>query len=168
MYMICLRRQKLLQAYQDGRAWLHGQSRLRRGSTQARAERHVIIDAPPGTSCPVITAVKGADYVVLVTEPTPFGLYDLNLAVEAVRILNLPHGLIINRSDVGSDQVWRYAEKEHIPILMEIPFQRDIAEVYARGGLIVEALPEWKSRFRSLWRNIVDQVERSRGRGSEL
>jgi len=140
---------------------------IRKVREQARRDRNVIIDAPPGTSCPVITAVKGTDYVVMVTEPTPFGLYDLELAVEAVRVLNLPHGLIINRSDVGSDHVWRYAEKERIPILMEIPFQRDIAEIYARGGLIVEALPEWKDRFRSLWRNIVEQTEKSRGGESE-
>ena len=140
---------------------------IRKVRDQARRERHVIIDAPPGTSCPVIAAVKDTDYVVMVTEPTPFGLHDLKLAVEAVRVLNLPHGLIINRSDVGNDQVRQYAKDERIPILMEIPFQRAIAEIYARGDLIVEALPEWKNRFLSLWENIVQQAEMSREKESE-
>jgi len=140
---------------------------IRKVREQAGRERNVIIDAPPGTSCPVIAAVKDTDYVVMVTEPTPFGLYDLKLAVEAVRVLNLPHGLIVNRCDVGNDEVWQYAKEERIPILMEIPFQRAIAEIYARGDLIVEALPEWKSRFRSLWENIVQQAEINRGRESE-
>ena len=140
---------------------------IRKVRDQARRERHVIIDAPPGTSCPVIAAVKDTDYVLMVTEPTPFGLHDLKLAVEAVRTLNLPHGLIINRSDVGNDQVWQYAKDERIPILMEIPFQRAIAEIYARGDLIVEALPEWKNRFLSLWENIVQQAEMSREKESE-
>ena len=83
-----------------------------------------IIDAPPGTSCPVIESMRNTDFVLLVTEPTPFGLHDLKLAAGAVRLLNIPHGLVINRSDMGDDQVQAYAEREGIPVLLEIPFDR--------------------------------------------
>jgi MinD superfamily P-loop ATPase len=113
-----------------------------------------IIDAPPGTSCPVIVSMKGADFVLLVTEPTPFGLHDLKLAVGAVRILGIPCGLVINRSDIGDDKVRAYAEQESLPIMMEIPFDRDIAEAYSRGELIVERMPQWKERFIELYRRI--------------
>lgn len=117
-----------------------------------------IIDAPPGTSCPVITAMKGVDYVLMVTEPTPFGLHDLKLAVEAVKILNIPRGLVINRSDIGDNGVKEYAEKEGIPILMEIPFDRKIAEAYSNGRLIVQELPEWKAEFLALYGKIEKMV----------
>jgi len=113
-----------------------------------------IIDAPPGTSCPVIASMTGADFVLLVTEPTPFGLYDLKLAVGAVKILGIPCGLVINRSDMGDDKARVYAEEENIPILMEIPFDRRIAETYSRGKMIVEAMPEWKDRFLELYHRI--------------
>ena len=113
-----------------------------------------IIDAPPGTSCPVIAAMKGVDFVLMVTEPTPFGLHDLELAVEAVKLLGLPHGLVINRSDIGNNAVKEYAEKENIPILMEIPFDRKIAEAYSNGRLIVQAMPEWKENFLELYQKI--------------
>ena len=122
-------------------------------------DKTAIIDAPPGTSCPVIAAMKGADFVLLVTEPTPFGLHDLQLAVGAVRILNIPAGLVINRSDMGDDKVKTYAEKEGLPVLMEIPFDRKIAEAYARGELIVDALDGWKERFRKLFEKIKEIVE---------
>jgi MinD superfamily P-loop ATPase len=98
--------------------------------------------------------MKGADFVLLVTEPTPFGLYDLKLAVGAVRILGIPCGLVINRSDMGDDQVRVYAQEEGIPILMEIPFDRGIAETYSRGEMIVEAMPEWKEKFLGLYHRI--------------
>ena len=113
-----------------------------------------IIDAPPGTSCPVIAAVKETDFVLMVTEPTPFGLHDLKLAVEAVRILGIPHGLIINRAGMGDGQVKAYAEKENIPVLMEIPFDRRIAEAYSNGTLIIDVLPEWRQAFRELMTHI--------------
>ncbi len=114
----------------------------------------IIIDAPPGTSCPVIAAMKGSDFVLMVTEPTPFGLHDLRLAVEAVKILGIPSGLIINRADIGDDRVVAYAKEEGLPILMEIPFDRKIAEAYSCGIPIVEAMPEWKNKFRSLYGRI--------------
>jgi len=113
-----------------------------------------IVDAPPGTSCPVIASMKGADFILLVTEPTPFGLNDLKLAVEAVKILDIPHGLVINRAGMGNDDVKKYAEKENLPILMEIPFDRKIAETYSKGELVVRAMPEWKEKFLNLYNQI--------------
>ncbi len=122
-----------------------------------------IIDAPPGTSCPVIEAVKDADFVVLVTEPTPFGLHDLKLAVGMVRILGIPFGVIINRSTTGDREVWHYCQEEKIPILLEIPDDRQIAEGYARGQLMIELKTEYKNRFQGLIK-IIDQMRISNNR----
>ncbi len=124
-----------------------------------RADMLTIIDAPPGTSCPVIASMKNADFILLVTEPTPFGLNDLKLAVGAVRILGIPCGMVINRSDTGNDQVRQYAEKEKLPILMEIPFERRIAEAYSRGEMIVELYPEWKEKFRDIYNRIEESLQ---------
>jgi MinD superfamily P-loop ATPase len=118
-----------------------------------------IIDAPPGTSCPVIEAVRGSDYLVLVTEPTPFGLNDLRLAVEMARELGLPHGVVINRCDVGDDGVRRFCDDDGIRILAEIPDDRRIAEAYSRGELIVDALPEYRETFGGLWSAIAEAAE---------
>jgi MinD superfamily P-loop ATPase len=118
--------------------------------------RLTIVDAPPGTSCPVIETMKPADFILLVTEPTPFGLNDLKLAVGATRILNIPCGLVINRSDAGDRKVKEYATAEDIPVLMEIPFDRDIAEAYARGAMLVDVMPEWKSKFLELYEKIIE------------
>ncbi len=120
--------------------------------------RVTIIDAPPGTSCPVIEAIRDCDYVLLVTEPTPFGLNDLILAVEAVRVLGLPCGLVINRADVGTGDTVAYAEREGIPVLMEIPDLREIAENYSRGRLMSEALPEMKEKFAALFADIKTRI----------
>ena len=120
-----------------------------------------IIDAPPGTSCPVISSVKNTDFVILVTEPTPFGLNDLKLAVGMVKILNIPHGIIINRSDLGDHKVKEYAKEENIPILMEISFSRQIAETYSQGKLLIEELPDWKEKFIHLYEDIVDYARKS-------
>ena len=113
-------------------------------------EKLTIIDAPPGTSCPVIASLKDTDFVLLVTEPTPFGLYDLKLAVGAVQTLNIPCGLVINRSDLGDDNVRAYARQKGLSILMEIPFNREIAAAYSRGEMLVDVLPEWKDKFLGL------------------
>jgi len=118
-----------------------------------------IIDAPPGTSCPVIAALRSSDFVLLVTEPTPFGLNDLTLAVETVRKLKLPMGLVINRSDIGNDEVKRYAKREGLPILLEIPDRREIAENYSRGIPMVEALPEMKEAFKNLFNTVKSRVK---------
>ncbi|MDO9566344.1 MAG: ATP-binding protein [Candidatus Desulfaltia sp.] len=147
----------------NGLEFVHGKLRvgeamspplIRKVREYARPDVLTIIDAPPGTSCPVIASMKGADFVLLVTEPTPFGLNDLKLAVGAVKILGIPCGLIINRSDMGDDKVKIYAEKENLPILMEIPFDRKIAEAYSRGEMIVEVMPEWKEKFLKLYQQI--------------
>jgi len=107
----------------------------------------VIIDAPPGTSCPVIEAVKKSDFCILVTEPTPFGLNDLILAVEVARKLKISFGVVINRSDLGDKKTDNYCKEENIPVLMRIPFKKEIAVAYSKGTSIIEALPEYKKDF---------------------
>jgi MinD superfamily P-loop ATPase len=153
--------------HRNGLAFVHGRLRvgeamspplIREVRSLTRSDQLTIIDAPPGTSCPVIAAMKGTDFVLMVTEPTPFGLHDLKLAVEAVKLLGIPRGLVINRSDIGNDDVRTYAKMENLPILMEIPFDRRIAEAYSRGKLIVEEMPEWKERFKKLHLHIQEIV----------
>lgn len=153
--------------HRNGLAFVHGRLRvgeamspplIREVRSQTRSDQLTIIDAPPGTSCPVIAAMKGTDFVLMVTEPTPFGLHDLKLAVEAVKLLEIPRGLVINRSDIGNDDVRTYAKTENLPILMEIPFDRRIAEAYSRGKLIVEEMPEWKEQFKKLHLHIQEIV----------
>ncbi|PKN71028.1 MAG: (4Fe-4S)-binding protein [Deltaproteobacteria bacterium HGW-Deltaproteobacteria-12] len=109
-----------------------------------------ILDAPPGTSCPVIATIRDTDMILLVTEPTPFGLNDLALAVDMVRELKIPFGVIINRMGSGDDRVHHYCEKENIPVLLEIPDDRRIAEAYSRGIMMVDALPEYRKLFENL------------------
>ncbi len=121
----------------------------------------VIIDAPPGTSCPVIEAVKGADYVVLVTEPTPFGLHDLKLAVDMVGALSLPFGVVVNRVGIGDDRVSSYCVEHGISVLAEIPDDRRIAQAYSRGEPIVEAVPEYGGVFRAVMSQISGILERA-------
>lgn len=116
----------------------------------ARKDTWVIIDAPPGTSCPVIEAIKGSDYVILVTEPTPFGLNDLRLAVEMVREMAIPFGVVINRIGIGDDRVHKFCAGQQIPILVEIPDDRRIAEAYSRGEVIVHALPGYRPVFSTI------------------
>lgn len=111
------------------------------------ADLPAIIDAPPGTSCPVISALVGVDYAVLVTEPTPFGLNDLQLAVELLRTLGIPFGVVLNRVGVGDERVIEFCRKEQILILAKIPDDRRIAEAYSRGIPTVEALPEYRNLF---------------------
>jgi len=110
-------------------------------------EKTVIIDVSPGTACPVIAAVQGSDYCVLVTEPTPFGLYDLRLAIEVLRVLKIPFGVVINKAGIGDRKVYEHCEKEGIPILLEIPYDTQIARCYSEGVPFVKEMPEWKERF---------------------
>ncbi len=121
---------------------------------RADPKKPTIIDAPPGTSCPVIAAMHGADFILMVTEPTPFGLHDLILAVEAVKLLGIPSGLVINRADIGDRKVHEYAAGCDLPILMEIPFDRKIAEAYSKGKTLVEDDPVWRERFQTLFKQI--------------
>ena len=117
-----------------------------------------IIDASPGTSCPVVEAVRESDFCVLVTEPTPFGLSDLRLAVETVRELGLNHGAIINRSNVGDERTEEYLREEGIPVLMRIPLDERIAHEYSRGVPLVEALPEYRQQFVDMYKVITEMV----------
>ena len=117
-------------------------------------EKPVIIDVPPGTACPVIAAVQGSDYCMLVTEPTPFGLYDLRLAVEVLRVLKIPFGVVINKAGIGDSGVYEYCEKEGIQILLEIPYDKQIARCYSEGVPFVQEKPEWKERFAG----IIDKI----------
>jgi len=120
-----------------------------------------VFDAPPGTSCPVIQTVRDAHYVVLVTEPTPFGLNDLRLAVEMLRELGKPFGVVINRADLGDDGVTRYCAEEGIEILVEIPDDRKVAEAYAHGDIAVHVLPKYRELFQGLLDKVMDRARQS-------
>ncbi|MBN2217866.1 MAG: ATP-binding protein [Pirellulales bacterium] len=109
-----------------------------------------ILDCPPGTSCPVIESIRGSDMVLLVTEPTPFGLNDLKLAVEMVRALKLPLAVVLNRCDVGDDRVQQYCANQRIAILAEIPDDRAVAEAYSRGQLACNVIPAFADAMRDL------------------
>ncbi|MDD5039126.1 MAG: ATP-binding protein [Dehalococcoidales bacterium] len=119
----------------------------------------VIRDVSPGTSCPVVEAIKGSDFCLLVTEPTPFGLNDLALAVETVRKLEIPCGVVLNRAGVGDAGVERYCRKENIPILLTIPLDTEIARLYSRGVTLVAGMPQWKSSFCQLFNSIKEVVD---------
>ena len=110
----------------------------------------VILDAPPGAACPVVETVHGSDFCLLVTEPTPFGLHDLKVMVEVVRQLEIPLGVVVNFSGIGDRGVYDFCEEEGIPIHMEIPFDRSIAELYSKGVPFVKAMAGWRDQFRSL------------------
>ena len=122
----------------------------------------IILDAPPGTACQTVATLRGVDYVILVTEPTPFGLHDLKLAVALARTLRLPFGVVINRNGSGDDRVRRYCTEESIAVLLEIPDDRRIAEAYSQGELIIDVLPEYQPSFLHLWRQIDQQLATSR------
>ena len=137
---------------------------IRKAKSIANGSGVVIRDAPPGTSCPVVEAVNGSDFALLVTEPTPFGLNDLSLAAGTVRQLGIPCGVVINRVGIGDAGVERYCKKEKLPVLLTIPLDTGIARLYSRGITLVDGMPEWKGPFRHLFdsiREIVD--ERNRG-----
>jgi MinD superfamily P-loop ATPase len=116
----------------------------------------VIIDAPPGTSCPVITSVKGSDFCLLVTEPTPFGLHDLKLAVAAMKELGMPCGVVLNRAGTGDDTVIDYCRSEGIPVLMTVPLDMEVARQYSRGITLAEGMPEWQEKFLDLYNKIAE------------
>jgi MinD superfamily P-loop ATPase len=150
--------------YSNGIEFIHGRLRvgeamspplIKKVRSYQNPDKLTIIDAPPGTSCPVIASMKDSDFVLLVTEPTPFGLNDLKLAVGAAQILGIPRGLVINRSDIGDSKTKEYADEMNLPILMEIPFNREIAEAYSRGEMLVDAMPEWKEKFLELYEKIL-------------
>jgi MinD superfamily P-loop ATPase len=121
---------------------------------QIKNDRPVILDCPPGTSCPVIETVKGSDFCVLVTEPTPFGLHDLKITVEVLKDMRIPFGVVVNRAGIGDRKVHEYCEEKNIPILLEIPYQRKIAELYSRGIPFSLEMPEWKEKFQMLFNQV--------------
>lgn len=118
-----------------------------------------ILDAPPGTACPVIETMQDSDFVVLVTEPTPFGLHDLSMTVDVIKELDIPHGIVLNRVGIGDDKVKEFCREKGIPILLEIPFDRKIAELYSNGVPFVQEMPDWRERFRRLFEVIKEMSE---------
>jgi MinD superfamily P-loop ATPase len=119
-------------------------------------QKTTILDSPPGTSCPVVESIRGADFVLLVTEPTPFGLHDLRLAVQLTKELNIPAGVIVNRDGIGDKGVDEYCREAGLPILMRIPLERVIGEGIAEGKPLTTIYPEFGNRFRSLYAQIED------------
>jgi MinD superfamily P-loop ATPase len=134
-------------------------SLIRHVKQKAAGQGIVVMDAPPGTSCPVIEAVKETDLCLLVTEPTPFGLNDLKLAVEMVVALKLPFAVVINRSNSGDGRVHRFCFQEGIEIAMELPDDRRIAEAYSAGQMIIDVLPEYGDAFSALYERVVESLE---------
>jgi MinD superfamily P-loop ATPase len=151
----------------DGFAFGHGRlnigviqtpALIKHVKRKADADAFTVLDVPPGTSCPVIEAIRNVDFVLLATEPTPFGLNDLELAVGMVRTLELPFAVAINRSDVGDDGVVRYCQQEGIEVVLEIPNDRKIAEAYSRGEMVIDVLPRYKQRFLQLYESVTTGV----------
>ncbi len=151
----------------DGMAFGHGKldigaiqtpALIRHVKRHAKHDGVVILDAPPGTSCPVVESVKGTDLVLLVTEPTPFGLNDLELAVGMVRTLRLPFAVVVNRCDMGDDGVVQYCRLEGIDVIMEIPNDRRIAEAYSRGAMMVDVRAEYAAKFRRLYERVTERI----------
>ena len=132
---------------------------IRQVKSHVDADEVVIIDASPGTSCPVVEAIKGSDFCLLVTEPTPFGLHDLTLAVGAVRTLGIPFGVVINRSGVNDTLTEEYCRNENISVLMRIPLDIEIAKLYSQGVTLVAGMPQWQERFRELFRKIEEVAD---------
>jgi MinD superfamily P-loop ATPase len=124
----------------------------------------VVLDSPPGASCPVVESVRGADFVLLVTEPTPFGLHDLRQAYELTQVINIPAGLIINRDGIGTADVDEYCQEVGLPILMRIPLEREIGQGLAQGKSLLEIHPEYEDVFQDLHTQITDLVAKEGGR----
>lgn len=121
-----------------------------------------IIDSPPGTSCPVVTSVKGSDFCLLVTEPTPFGLNDLDFAVQMLRKLDIPAGVLVNRADIGNNCVEDFCREEGVPILKHIPWDEELAKLYARGEPVVPHSARWREMFEDLWGQIEDALNKEK------
>jgi len=137
---------------------------IRKAKEKIQKNKIVILDAPPGTACPVIETVKGSDFCILVTEPTPFGANDLELAVGMLEKLGIPKGVMVNKADVGDREVWDYCQSKNIPILMEIPMDRRIAESYSMGVPIVVEHPSYMQGFKDLFEKVEKFYESNRRR----
>jgi MinD superfamily P-loop ATPase len=127
---------------------------IRRVKQKIDPRRTVIIDVPPGTSCPVVEAISDSDFCLLVTEPTPFGLNDLRLAVEVVRRLGIHCGVVINRSGSSDSMTEKYCQSEGIPVLLHIPLDLQIAKLYSQGTTLVQGMPQWREAFLKLFSDI--------------
>ena len=117
-----------------------------------------IIDSPPGTSCPVIEAVKDAELILLVTEPTPFGLNDLKLAVDTMKELDKRFAVVINRYGIGNDEVDKYCEENEIPLIGRIPQMHEAAKLYSNGKLLIDDISEIRDEIEKIWMNIKEIV----------
>jgi MinD superfamily P-loop ATPase len=122
--------------------------------------KDVILDSPPGTSCPVIQTVKGSHFCVLVTEPTPFGLHDLKIIVQVLETLNIPFGVVINRAGAGDTKVYEFCQEKNIPVLMEIPYNKRIAELYSRGIPFTQEMTAWKTKFQELFKTVKELAKK--------
>ncbi len=134
-----------------------GREEGREGMESARREI-VIIDVPPGTACPVVEALKGADFALLVAEPTPFGLHDLRLMVEVVTAMRIPAGVVLNRDGTGYDGIKRFCESADLPVMLRIPLDRRIAEGLARRQPLTAVYPEYRDRMRGLYGRMVERA----------
>ncbi|MBN1398900.1 MAG: ATP-binding protein [Bacteroidetes bacterium] len=133
---------------------MHGAQLIKHVRKEIKPDSINIIDAPPGTSCSMVAAVNGTDFCILVTESTPFGLNDLKLAVQVVRSLGIPFGIIINKYDENFTELDSYCSSGNIPVLLKIPFDRKIAEHYSRGIPPVQVRPELKEDFRQVYKTV--------------
>lgn len=126
---------------------------------RADSEKTTIIDVPPGNACSAAEAVEGSDFCILVTEPTPFGLHDLKYSVRMLRQLSIPFGVVINKAGIGNRCVNKYCDEEDIPILMEIPNEKEIAELYSEGKPFVKEMLDWEDKFKDLHRKVREMVK---------
>jgi MinD superfamily P-loop ATPase len=158
--------------HSDGIEFVHGKLTIgeamappviRKVKEQANSDNIVIVDVPPGTSCPVVESIKDSDFCLLVTEPTPFGLSDLVLAMKTVRELDIPCGVVINRAGTGDNEIVELCRREAIPVLLTIPLDREIANLYSRGITLAEGMPQWQTRFTGLFDRIQEIVNERTG-----
>jgi MinD superfamily P-loop ATPase len=136
---------------------------IRKVKEHGNGDGVAVRDVPPGTSCPVVEAIRGSDFCLLVTEPTPFGLNDLALAVETVREIGIPCGVLLNRAVNGKSNVEKYCEDENIPVLLTIPLDMEIARLYSSGIALVDGIPGWKSSFLQLFDAVTEMMNERSG-----
>ncbi len=127
---------------------------IRRLKAETKKDKVVIIDVSPGTSCPMVESIRGSNFCLLVTEPTPFGLHDLKMAVEVVKKLKIPFGVIINRDGIGDERVEEFCRENKILVLLKIPYSKEIAFAYSKGTPIIEERPEYKAKFKELFKRV--------------
>ncbi|HZK25675.1 MAG TPA: ATP-binding protein [Oscillospiraceae bacterium] len=117
-------------------------------------ELPIILDCPPGASCAVVQSIEDCDYCILVAEPTPFGLHDLQIAVRLVKLMQIPCGVVSNKATPGNNTIQDFCAEHELELLMEIPFSREIAAAYSRGILPVTTCPEWQEKFCALYQKV--------------